>query len=122
MPQPSEPVLLRLAVRAFVWPSHPALEVDVMAKGTHLTTWAFHHPGDTGFVERSVVIPPDARVDGVVHLELAIPRCRSPRELGMSHDERRLGLGLARGYCALAGAPEIKSGWLVRGRSAPQAW
>jgi glycosyltransferase involved in cell wall biosynthesis len=116
MPQPNEPLVLRMAVRGFVPPSQPTLEVDVLVNGTRLATWPFRHPTDFSFVERVVVIPCDLLVDGVVHLQLSIPDARSPRELGMSQDERRLGLGLARAHCTTASGPQADGDWLRRRR------
>jgi glycosyltransferase involved in cell wall biosynthesis len=97
-PSTGEPLRLHLAVRTFVWPSHPQLDVQVRAGDRHLTTWTFQHPQEVTFVEPTVVIPPEAIVDGVVRLQFEMPNCRSPRELGMSDDERKLGIGLARAF------------------------
>ena len=117
LPQQTEPIVVRAFVRGFVPPAHPALDVDVIVGGTRLATWAFRHPTDFSFVERTVVIPPDLIVDGVVQLELSIPDCRSPRELGMSDDERRLGLGLARAVCTAQSVPPMGADWTrSRGR------
>jgi len=99
LPQPSEPVVVRAIVRGFVPPAQPELDVDVLVNRTRVTTWAFRHPLDFSFVERSLVIPLELISDGFVHLQLSMPGVRSPRELGMSQDERRLGVGLARAYC-----------------------
>jgi hypothetical protein len=117
MPQPSEPLVLRMAVRGFVPPAQPSLDADVLVNGTHVTTWLFRHPTDFSFVERVVAIPPDLLVDGVVHLQLSIPEAKSPRELGMSQDDRRLGVGLARAHCTTRSGPQPDADWLRRRRS-----
>jgi len=119
MPQPTEALVLRMAVRGFVPPSHPTLDVDVLANGTRLTTWSFRHPSDFSFVERVVVISPVLLVDGVVHLQLSIPGSRSPRELGMSQDERRLGVGLARAHLTTERGPRPDHNWLRGRRGVP---
>jgi glycosyltransferase involved in cell wall biosynthesis len=114
MPQPGEPFVVRAMVRGFVPAAQPALEVGVLVNGTQLTRWSFRHPGDFSFVERSVTIPPALLVDGVVHLDLSMPDVRSPRELGMSADQRRLGVGLARGHCTTASGVPPPPGWKGR--------
>ena len=99
LPQPSEPVVMRAIVRGFVPPAQPELDVDVLVNRTKVATWSFRHPTDFSFVERSVVIPTELISDGFVHMQLSMPGVRSPRELGMSQDERRLGVGLVRAHC-----------------------
>jgi hypothetical protein len=119
MPQPSEALVLRVATRAFVWPSHPSMDVDVIAGGRVLTTWRFQHPTDAGIVERSVVVPQDVIESGVVDLQLSIPQCRSPRDLAMSQDERQLGLGFARACIVVESSPADPD-WLRRRHSVTQ--
>jgi glycosyltransferase involved in cell wall biosynthesis len=116
LPQPSEPLVLRALVRGFVSPAQPRLEVDVCVGGTRLTTWTFAHPSDFSLVERAVTIPVDLLDEGVARLELSMPAVRSPRELGMSQDERRLGIGLARAHCSTPGGPRPDAGWKGRSR------
>jgi len=79
-------------------------------RGSRLATWAFRHPTDFSFVERTVVIPPELMPDGIAELEFVIADCRSPRELGMSDDGRKLGVGLARAICVV-GDPTRSNDW-----------
>jgi glycosyltransferase involved in cell wall biosynthesis len=105
MPQPSDPIVLTALVRGFVPAAQPSLEVEVMVNNTRLMTWTFRHPADFSFVERAVTIPPELISDGWVRVTFAIPGARSPQELGMSADERPLGLGLAQ--ARVATAPDV---------------
>jgi glycosyltransferase involved in cell wall biosynthesis len=114
LPQPSEPLVLRASVRGFVAAAQPSLNVEVRVNGTCLTTWTFQHPADFSFVEREVTIPVDLLDDGAVRLELSMPAARSPRELGISQDERRLGVGLSRAHCTTPGGPQPETGWTRR--------
>jgi hypothetical protein len=121
MPQPGEDLVLRVATRAFVWPSHPSMDVDVVAGTRVLTTWRFQHPTDAGIVERSVVIPREVIESGIVDLQLSIPQCRSPRDLAMSQDDRQLGLGFARACIVLESSPADPD-WLRRRNSITQLY
>jgi hypothetical protein len=100
VPAPLEPIELTAVVRAFVPPQQPSLEVEVYVGDTRVGTWAFTHPTDFTFVERRVVVPPDLIDDGWIRLTFAMPRAQSPRDLGMSQDDRLLGLGLVRLHAA----------------------
>ncbi|MEZ5319967.1 MAG: glycosyltransferase [Vicinamibacterales bacterium] len=122
MPQPSDPVRIRVGLRAFIWPAHPRLDVEVRAAGRVLTTWTFRHPVDLGLVERSVDVPADLLEDGLVRLDLTIPDCRSPRMLGLSDDDRRLGIGLVKAQCAPVAVAAADVDWLRRGRGGGAGW
>jgi glycosyltransferase involved in cell wall biosynthesis len=114
MPQPGEPLVVRAMVRGFVPAAQSSLDVDVLVDGTPVTTWRFRYPADFTFVERSVTIPPELLADGVVHLQLSMPTVRSPRELGMSEDDRRLGVGVARVHCTTESGAPPPHGWKAR--------
>ena len=117
LPQPSEPLVLRASVRGFVSARQPRLGVDVSVKGTRLTTWTFEHPSDFAFVERAVTIPVELVEDGMVRVDLSMSSARSPRDLGLSQDERRLGIGLSRGHCSTPSRLPPGQLWNVRRRS-----
>jgi hypothetical protein len=100
VPVPLESVELTAIVRGFVPPQQPSLDVDVYVGDVRVGTWTFAHPADFAFVERRVVVPPELVHDGWIRLRFAMPAARSPRELGMSQDDRTLGLGLVRLHAA----------------------
>jgi hypothetical protein len=110
LPQPSDSLVVRMLLRGFVSAAQPTLRVDVKVNGRRRAVWTFSHPGDFQFVERNVTITPDLLDNGLIHVQFEMPEVKSPRELGMSQDERRLGVGLARAWCATAGSPS-PSGW-----------
>jgi glycosyltransferase involved in cell wall biosynthesis len=86
---------LRATLRAFVWPQAPALEVEVLADGRHVATWSFDHRNDRQRTERTVTIPAvSAAALRPLNLTFRMPGCRSPRQLGLSADERLLGIAL----------------------------
>jgi hypothetical protein len=122
MPPPAEPFVWRAGLRAFVWPSHPTLDVDVRIAGTTLARWSFDHRLDGPLVERSVVVPPDLLRDGVAHLQFDIPGCVSPRQLGMSGDDRLLGIGLVKAQCTTPERQRQDVDWLRRRRGIPDSW
>lgn len=86
------PIDLALLVDAFVREEHPSLVVDVRVNGTETANWSFRHPALPDWRSLRVDVTPAGR--GVVVVEFAIRTPRSPRELGLSDDGRRLGLAL----------------------------
>ena len=83
---------LRLAARLIplVAPDHEHLSVQVIANGVMAGVWSFDA---AGIAEVAATIPGD-RVQGQVELmlEFLIHEPRSPRELGLSGDEHKLGV------------------------------
>jgi glycosyltransferase involved in cell wall biosynthesis len=104
VPPPAGPFELTAIVRAFVPPQRPTLDVDVMLGSTRVATWTFRHPADFGFVERRIRVTPELVVDGWLRLAFVIADARSPQELGMSPDDRQLGIGLVRLHASDPGA------------------
>ena len=86
------PIDVALLVSGFVGEEHPSLAVDVRVNGTETVHWSFEHPADPDWRSLRVDVPPAGR--GVVVVELTVRTPRSPRELGLSDDGRRLGLAL----------------------------
>jgi len=87
-----------LTVVAHVMPFCPAdtapLEIHCVANGHRVGEWLF----DTGAEpqQRQLVIPSDVHGGGPLHLLWRIRNPRSPASLGLSTDDRLLGLGFIR--------------------------
>lgn len=121
-PPPREPVVWRAAVRAFVWPQHPTLEVEVFVHDVPIGRWRFDHRHDRGVVERLVTIPTELVQHDPVALRFRIPGCVSPRELGLSRDERRLGIGLVKAQWVTEAERDQDADWLQRWHAMPRPW
>lgn len=121
-PPPAEPVVWRAAVRAFVWPQHPRIEVEVVANDAPVGRWHFEHPHDRGVVERVVTIPAELVQHEPVQLHFRIPGCISPRALGLSQDERRLGIGLVKAQWVTEAEWRRDPDWLQRWHGMPRPW
>ncbi len=91
VPATGRTLYLRLWARAFVLPQAPTLDVEVVVDGTDRTRWDLAHPADALPVERVVRIEDAGEL---VSVRFRIPGCRSPQEIGLGPDARRLGLGL----------------------------
>lgn len=89
---PQGAVDLAFYTDAFVVPEHPALQADIRVNGALAASWSFAYPYAPEW--RTTQIPAVASHDGLVILEFTISTPRSPSELGVSSDTRRLGLSL----------------------------
>ena len=86
---------LHFLVHAFVHPDRPAIEADVVVNGTPLDTWDFGvEDGGTATTKVVVVQPQVLAGDGALWIEFRIHGARSPEELHISSDTRKLGIGL----------------------------
>ena len=98
---------IALLVEAFVRPENTPLTVGVRANGIPVASWSFLGPH--GPTWQGVRVPIAAGSELVV-LVFAIETPLSPKELGLSDDTRRLGLGfhrLAVGRGGYAGPPTV---------------
>jgi hypothetical protein len=87
-------LILTMYARAFVVPQHPRQEVDVLVNGRHAGTFSFD---SFDIVERVIRLPADLFAGSeVLELSFASKSARSPAELGLSADSRRLGIGVAK--------------------------
>jgi hypothetical protein len=86
-------LVLTVRARGFVVPQHPQQDIDVLLNGTAVGRWSFN---SFEIVERELRLPASL-VAGSDMLELTFvaPSARSPAELGLSADTRRLGIGVA---------------------------
>jgi hypothetical protein len=93
-PKPAEDFDLCLAATPFVRANHPHIAVDVIVGEQVLGRWTYDVTPDGVGVpsERTVTIPAALMQDSLLSVELRIDRRRSPSEIGVSDDKRRLGL------------------------------
>lgn len=91
---PGRDLILQIESQAFLPEKHFSQEVEVYFKGRYLDTLKFT-PADNGGI-RSVRIPKEliSKEDPYVLIEFRFKGLRSPSELGLSSDIRRLGLAV----------------------------
>jgi glycosyltransferase involved in cell wall biosynthesis len=112
MPLDGRTMFLRATVRAFVWPPAHALDVEVLADGRHVDMWRFDRQEDRQRTERTLTLPiAPAATSRPLILTFRMPGCRSPRQLGMSDDDRLLGLGLVRAQWLTAAPSSSDRDW-----------
>jgi uncharacterized repeat protein (TIGR03806 family) len=89
---------LDLHLGAFVVPLHPSLRVVCSINGVPVTSWDFDQAHNSGW--RTIVVPEaamkKAKAAGMLDLQLEIRDPGNPKRLGMSKDDRDLGLALRR--------------------------
>jgi hypothetical protein len=105
-------LVLSVQAQALVVPRQPRQEVDVLVNGRQAGTWAFEN---ANIVKRELRLP--AAVIGdfeTIEIAFVARNARSPAELGMSSDTRRLGIGIAEARLQVAEQPAAAA-------SAPQA-
>ena len=88
--QPTTDLRLILRAHAFVPPQRPKLEETVSVNGNKLATWSITDPR----LEESVRIPRSLLRSRQVRIEFVNSDPRSPAELGLWKDYRRLGLAI----------------------------
>jgi hypothetical protein len=91
-PPPVKDVVLSAAVGAFVSDQHPSLDVDVLVNGHLLARWSFANGQNVG--ERQIIIPLNIAKESALRADFRMYDPKSPAELGLSTDGRKLGLGL----------------------------
>lgn len=88
-----ESLELIVHAQAFVHPGRPVAEVDVYANGRSIARWEFRW--GQGIAERSAIVPRTLmREDGTLQLGFVPSEVQSPKDAGLSEDERKLGIGL----------------------------
>ncbi|GEM_PF-2176794 len=90
--EPAQDLVLALDGHAFVTAKHPHQEIDLKVNGHPLGTIHYDFPSSDEI--RTVPIPKAFIADRLVKLEFGFKDAISPKELGLSQDPRRLGLGL----------------------------
>lgn len=116
VPRGQRALFLRALVRAFVWPQAPTLDVDVLVDGTRVATWQFDHLRDRGRTERTLLVPASVGNADLMRITFRMPGCRSPREIGLGADDRRLGLALMKAQWLLERPTAADADWLLSGR------
>jgi len=91
-PPPGRVLVIEALAQGFVAPAHPRLEVEVRVNEDAVAVWLFK--GDTEPRTRRLRIAAELACVRELELNFHIGDPRSPRELGLSDDTRRLGLGL----------------------------
>ena len=95
-------LLLTIEARGFVSPKHPRLAVEVFANGIKVAGWQLSLEVGAGElvarVPRALVLE-----EGNLRVTFIIKNPISPKELGISDDYRRLGLGLRKMSLVWAG-------------------
>jgi hypothetical protein len=91
---PADGIILQIAAHPFlVKDRHLSLAVEVLANGVVLDRWSYRYPGDNGWVIRSARIPASLlAASPVLKIELQIDQPAVPQALGVSTDDRQLGL------------------------------
>ncbi len=85
-------LVIEALAQGFVGAAHPRLEVEVRANGAAAAVWLFE--GDSEPRTQRIRIPAELVCVPELELDFHIGEPRSPRELLLSDDARRLGLGL----------------------------
>jgi hypothetical protein len=91
---PADGMILQIAAHPFlVKGRHPSLAVEVLANGVVVDRWSYRYPGDNARVIRSARIPASLlAASPVLKIELQIDHPAVPSAMGISTDDRQLGL------------------------------
>jgi hypothetical protein len=90
--RPVAETVLTVDARGFIYAGNQTLRVGIHANGLDLGTWRVSGIRQ----EYHVAIPPSAwQPFGILDVTFSIEDPRSPRELGLSEDDRRLGLAVS---------------------------
>jgi hypothetical protein len=85
-------IVLEADVKGFVSPQHPEQTIGVLVNGQFVAEWEFDRTFNRGI--RRAIISKEIADRQALEIVFQIPEAVSPAELGISSDERRLGLGL----------------------------
>jgi 2-polyprenyl-3-methyl-5-hydroxy-6-metoxy-1,4-benzoquinol methylase len=91
-PPPVKAVVFSTTVGAFVSDQHPSLDVDVFVNGHIMARWSFTNSQNVG--ERQIIIPLNIAKAPTLRVEFRMYDPKSPAELGLSTDGRKLGLSM----------------------------
>jgi hypothetical protein len=92
--------MLTVEAQAFLARRHSDQTVDVAVNGVDVAQWTFNR--GSAALERQILIPPLPAGDTTVIVTFRVHSPRSPKEVGLSKDRRRLGLGICRAMIAPA--------------------
>jgi hypothetical protein len=92
LPIPKNPIRsLNLNLRAFVNPKHPIQDVFITVNNEKQLYFQLNK-FDQNFI--NLAIPESAKEMGTLKVKIEIPKAESPKSLGISEDDRKLGVGL----------------------------
>ena len=103
---------ITMTLCALVAPAAPEMEVEISANRHRIATWRFALAnGDNAMHQRTLEVAAEvaagAPADGAVELSFLIREPRSPQSLGLSADQRQLGLFVHRLTLGAASAQEM---------------
>jgi hypothetical protein len=90
---PERGCTMRVLAHALIHASQPQVRVDVSVNGENLATWILKSSKNSEF---RIKIPAEKLRQDVCEITFDIPNPKSPAELGISSDARRLGIGVVR--------------------------
>lgn len=108
------PLRAELKFRPFLPAGHPPLHIVCRSRGRDLARWICSE-GDAGQVRRISIPIEVVAAGGTVDLEFLVSDPRSPAELGLSSDTRRLGVGME-WLRLLPARPTARDAWSVAGK------
>jgi hypothetical protein len=116
---PADDMILQISAHPFlVKDRHPSLAVEVLANGVVVDRWSYRYPGDNGSVVRSARIPASLlAASPVLKIELQIDQPAVPAALGVSMDDRQLGLFVS-SVSFITGLSRGARSWFSPGMSA----
>ncbi len=92
LPPGAAPAFLHASLAGFIDPAHPATRFRVLVNGVEIGAW--RAGSDPPWLDFRASIPPAALSGSLARVVFHIDNPRSPAELGMSPDMRRLGVAL----------------------------
>jgi glycosyltransferase involved in cell wall biosynthesis len=95
---PTAKLVLTVEAQAFLHDRHTEQTVDVAINGVDAARWIFQRGSSTP--ERRIEVPELPAGDTTVIVTFRVRSPRSPKEVGLSKDKRRLGLGICRAMIA----------------------
>jgi phosphoglycerol transferase len=91
---PTGDILLSATTQAFINEVHPQLDVNIFINDTQVGQWTFVY-GQHDDGKREVIIPADLITkQNPLEIRFQILKAKSPAELGISNDGRKLGIGM----------------------------
>jgi hypothetical protein len=92
--KPQRDVRLRLTFNVFMAKSHDRQDLKISANGVQVAEWHIDAAVDRMPVTKELTIPVSLLQTPHLELKLSIGNPMSPAQLGLSSDDRRLGIGL----------------------------
>lgn len=91
LPVPKESVnSLNILANAYIGPTHPRLEINISINGTIIKSYALEKSENV----ISIPIPESAKSLPYLTVDFAFVNPKSPKDLGLGSDDRKLGIGI----------------------------